>query len=57
MARIGHALRKGDESVENYALDWNLQGARRSKPEKKDRSGGSKKMLQNMERVKMLVGN
>jgi hypothetical protein len=26
---IGHTLRKGDESVEKQALDWNLQGARR----------------------------
>lgn len=30
MARIGHAVRKGDECIEKHALDWNLQGARRS---------------------------
>jgi len=35
MARIGHTLRKGDESVEERALDWNLQGTRRSKPGKR----------------------
>jgi hypothetical protein len=26
---MGHALRKEDKSIENKALDWNLQGARR----------------------------
>jgi len=31
MARIGYALRKGDESVEKHALDCKIQGARRSK--------------------------
>jgi len=35
MARIGHTLRKGNESVEEHALDWNLRGARRSKPGKR----------------------
>jgi hypothetical protein len=31
MARIGYTLRKGGESVEGHVLDWNIQGARRSK--------------------------
>jgi len=26
---IGHTLRNGDESFEERALDWNLQGAKR----------------------------
>jgi hypothetical protein len=35
MAGIGHVLRKGDETVEKHALDWNPQRARRNKPGKR----------------------
>ena len=32
---IGHKLRKGDESIEKQALDWNPQGARsRERPKR-----------------------